>query len=174
MSVCMLSHFSRVWLFATPWTVAHQAPLSVGFSRLEYWSGLPCPPLGDLPDPGIELASLVSLHWKRILYPLSHLGSHFTPTEHLISLSPQFRSQELLWPSAVLLIMLPRSNAWHIIGTQLLTFEWSDGHRPNGCESSFRRKMLGCPFCNSSTKQWESPRETPTLEERHSPFLRGS
>ena len=37
-----------------PWTVAHQAPLSMGFSRQEYWSGLPCPPPGDLPDPGIE------------------------------------------------------------------------------------------------------------------------
>ena len=40
--VCVLSHFSRVWLFATLWTVAHQAPLSMGFSRQEYWSGLPC------------------------------------------------------------------------------------------------------------------------------------
>ena len=50
--VCMLSHFSHVQLFATPWTVACQAPLSMGFSaRLEYWSGLPCPPPGDLPDP---------------------------------------------------------------------------------------------------------------------------
>ena len=38
----------------TPWTVACQAPLSMGFSRQEYWSGLPCPPPGDLPDPGIE------------------------------------------------------------------------------------------------------------------------
>ena len=45
---------SRVWLFATPWTVAQQAPLSTGFSRQEYWSGLPCPPPGDLPVPGIE------------------------------------------------------------------------------------------------------------------------
>ena len=44
----------------TPWTVACQAPLSVGFSRQEYWSGLPCPSPGDLPDPGIELVSLVS------------------------------------------------------------------------------------------------------------------
>ena len=50
----MLSHFRRVRLFATPWTIAHQAPLSMGFSRQEYWSGLPCPPPGDLPDPGIE------------------------------------------------------------------------------------------------------------------------
>ena len=45
---------SRVQLFATPWTVAHQAPLSVGFSRQEYWSRLPCPSPGDLPNPGIE------------------------------------------------------------------------------------------------------------------------
>ena len=45
---------SRVHLFATPWTVAHQAPLSVGFSRQEYWSGLPFPSPGDLPDPGVE------------------------------------------------------------------------------------------------------------------------
>ena len=45
---------SRVQLFATPWTVAHQAPLSMGFSRQEYWSGLPFPSPGDLPDPGIE------------------------------------------------------------------------------------------------------------------------
>ena len=45
---------SRVRLFATPWTVAYQAPLSMGFSRQEYWSGLPFPSPGDLPDPGIE------------------------------------------------------------------------------------------------------------------------
>ena len=45
---------SRVQLLATPWTVAHQAPLSMGFSRQEYWSGLPFPSPGDLPDPGIE------------------------------------------------------------------------------------------------------------------------
>ena len=45
---------SRVLLFATPWTVAYQAPLSMGFSRQEYWSGLPFPSPGDLPNPGIE------------------------------------------------------------------------------------------------------------------------
>ena len=45
---------SHVHLFATPWTVARPAPLSVGFSRREYWSGLPCPPPGDLPTPEIE------------------------------------------------------------------------------------------------------------------------
>ena len=47
----------HVQLFATPWTVAPQAPLFIGFSRQEYWSGLPCPPLGDPPNPGVELRS---------------------------------------------------------------------------------------------------------------------
>ena len=55
--VCVLSH---VRLFATPWTVARQAPLSMGFSRQESWSGLPFPPPGSLPDPGKETMSLVS------------------------------------------------------------------------------------------------------------------
>ena len=57
----LLSLFSYVQLCVTPWTVAHQAPLSPGFSRHEHWSGLPCPPPGDLPNPGIEPASLRSL-----------------------------------------------------------------------------------------------------------------
>ena len=56
----MPSCFRRVRLSATPWTVACQAPLSLGFSRQEYWSGLLCPPPGDFSDPGIEPASLVS------------------------------------------------------------------------------------------------------------------
>ena len=51
---------SRVQLLATPWTVARQAALSMGFPRQEYWSGLPCPPPGDLPNPGIKPASLMS------------------------------------------------------------------------------------------------------------------
>ena len=54
MLVKLLSH---IWLFATPWTVAYQAPKSMEFSRQEYWSGLPFPSPGDLPDPGIEPGS---------------------------------------------------------------------------------------------------------------------
>ena len=57
---CVLSHFSRVWLFATLWTVARQTPLSMGFCRQEYWSGLPCPSPVDLPNPGMEPMSLTS------------------------------------------------------------------------------------------------------------------
>ena len=56
----MLSHFSHVLLFARLWTVAHQAPLSMGFSRQEYWNELPCPPAEDLTDPGFKPASPVA------------------------------------------------------------------------------------------------------------------
>ena len=56
----MLSCFRPVRLFATPWTVARQAPLSMGFSRQEYWSGLPCSPLGDFPNLGIQRVSFMS------------------------------------------------------------------------------------------------------------------
>ena len=56
----MLSDFSGVWFCGTLWTAACQAPLSMGFSRHKYWSGLPCLPQGDLPDPGVTPASLMS------------------------------------------------------------------------------------------------------------------
>ena len=64
--------FSHVRLFATLSTVAHQAPLSTEFSRQEYWDGLPFPPPGDLPDPGIERSSPAS---QVDSLPLSHQGS---------------------------------------------------------------------------------------------------
>ena len=56
----------------TPWIVAGQAPLSMEFSRQEYWSGLPFPPPGDLPDPGSNLSLLCLLHWQADSLPLSH------------------------------------------------------------------------------------------------------
>ena len=57
MDASVVQLLSRVQLFATPWTIAYQAPLSMGFARQEYWSGLPFPSPGDLPDPGIKPAS---------------------------------------------------------------------------------------------------------------------
>ena len=67
--LCVLSSFSCVQLFETPWTIAYQAPLSKEFSRQEYWSGLPCPSQGDLSDPGIEPPSLyISCTGKRGVY----------------------------------------------------------------------------------------------------------
>ena len=59
----------------TLWTVAHQAAMSLGFSKQEYWNGLLCPPPGDLPNPGIELPSLSLLQWEADSSPLVPLGS---------------------------------------------------------------------------------------------------
>ena len=65
---CVLSHFSRVRLFVTPRTVALQAPLSMGLSRQEYWSGLPCPPPKNLPDQGSNQCFFSLLHGRQVLY----------------------------------------------------------------------------------------------------------
>ena len=70
---------SRIQLFATLWTVARQAPLSMEFSKQEYWSGLPFPPPGDLPDPGIELESPAFPALQADSLLLSHLGSPIQP-----------------------------------------------------------------------------------------------
>ena len=68
MCACRLSHFSHVLLFVILWTVACQAPLSLEFSRQEYWSVLPSPPSANLPDRGIEHVSLESPELRQILY----------------------------------------------------------------------------------------------------------
>ena len=72
---CMLSHFSCIQLFVTPWTVDHQAPLYMGFSRQRYCSGLPCPPPGDFLDWGIKPAFPVAPALQVNSLPLSHRGS---------------------------------------------------------------------------------------------------
>ena len=69
---------SHIQLSATPWTVAHEAPLSMGFPRQEYWDGLPFPSPGDLPNPGTEFASLAS----------SALAGRFFTTEPSEKLNP--------------------------------------------------------------------------------------
>ena len=76
-NVCLhVQSLSHVWLFVTPWSVTHQAPLSMETFRQEYWSGSPCPPPGDLADPRTELLCLLDCRW--ILSLLSHWGSPFT------------------------------------------------------------------------------------------------
>ena len=72
MYMCVLR---GVWLYAAPWTVACQAPLSMEFSRQVYWSQLPFPTLGALPDLGIEPMSCISCTGRQILYHQHHLGS---------------------------------------------------------------------------------------------------
>ena len=74
-SACMLSCFSHVWLFRTPWTVAYQVPLFVKFPRQEYWSGLSFPPTGDLPNPGNESVSPAPPELQVDSLLLNHQGS---------------------------------------------------------------------------------------------------
>ena len=73
--MCVLSCFTHVQLFAILWTVACQSPLSVGFSRKVYWSGLPFPSPGDLSDPGIELMSPATPALQVDSLPLGHQGN---------------------------------------------------------------------------------------------------
>ena len=72
----MLSHFSRVQLFVVLWTVARQASLSMGFSRQEYWSGLPFLIPGDLPNPGSNLHLSFLLHWQAGSLPIVPPGKY--------------------------------------------------------------------------------------------------
>ena len=96
----MLSCFSRVWLCETTWTAGYQASLSLEFSRQEHWSGLLCPPLGDLSHPGIEPASLTS----------PALGGGFFTTSATWSLLLLFNCSVVsnsLWPHGLQHARLP-------------------------------------------------------------------
>ena len=84
---------SGVQLFVIPWTVAYQAPLSMGFSRQECWSGLPFPTPGDLPDSGIEPTSLESPALAADSLPLSYLGRPFDADQNVTMI---FYSKKLL------------------------------------------------------------------------------
>ena len=100
--MCVLS---RVPLFAVLWTIAHQTPLSMGFSRQEYWSGLPCPPPGDLPNSGIKLVSFAAPGLQVDSLPLSHQRSPL----HLRLLSKNMFYLHSLWKRNFSAIRCPRS-----------------------------------------------------------------
>ena len=85
----MLSRFSHDWLFVTLWAIALQAHLSMGFSRQEYWSGLPCPPPGIFLAQGWNTCFLYFLHWQVNSLPLSHLGQSLSMLLQM-SESPSF------------------------------------------------------------------------------------
>ena len=119
-----LSRFSHVRLFVTLWVVTHQASLSMGFSRQNYWSRLPCPPLEDLPDPGIKLCNLhltcigrwvlsTSATWEvpntrlLLLLLLSHFSRAIPQTAaHQAPPSLGFSRQEHWW------VAISFPNAW--------------------------------------------------------------
>ena len=119
--VCVLRWFGCVRLFVTLWTVDLQAPLSMGFSRQQYWSGLPRLPPGDLPDPEVEPASLVSCTAKWGLWPRT--GSY-------VICSPILRPLDLdrILPLGLLACQLAHSKLW--------TFLISIMAQANSCNKS--------------------------------------
>ena len=143
--VCVLSHFSHAWFFATLWTVALQAPLSMGFFRQEYWSGLPCPPPGDLPDPGIEPASLNLLHWQ-------------TPLPRAPPAKPEFPHEECI-----------PLNFW--VAASSGPFGDGLGHRPHSFRIGELARHLGAgPWWAwlRDTGERQRERETKSKPARHS------
>ena len=139
----LLSRFSRVPLCATPQTAAHQAPPSLGFSRQELWSGLPFPPLGDLPHPGIEPRSPVSPALPADSPLLSHWGSQ----------SVQFSSVQS--PSPVRLCdPMNRSTPGLPVHRQLPEFTQTHVHRVgNAIQPSHPLSSLSPPAPNASQHQ---------------------
>ena len=97
---CVLSHFSRVWLFATPWSIAHQALLSMGILQARIPEWLPCPPPGDLPDLGIEPISFLSLELAGrcffFLITSATWESHFQNT-HLLKIQKSWARNGFSW-----------------------------------------------------------------------------
>ena len=90
---------SRVQLFVTLWAIAHEVPVSIGFFRQEYWSGLPFPSPGDLPNLGIQPASLVPPALQADSLPLSYWGSPgYCLSSHLVCPSPPVKGTQLLAP----------------------------------------------------------------------------
>ena len=136
MSIVVVQSLSCVWLFAIPWTVAHQAPLSFGFPRQEYWGRLPCPTPGYLPNPGIELASLESL---------ALTGKFFTtlpprkPCTHIYIYSANYflvKSKKIISPLALKKIQCwsVESKCWHLY---FFLFETTQNIQPNKSTHSF-------------------------------------
>ena len=120
--MCVLS---RVWLFATPWTVAHQAPLSLGFSRQEYWSGLQFLSPRDLPDPGIKPMSLASLALAGSFFTTEPPGKPVYYTLHRLKIgcskiqpsSPSLSEGKYSWNKRTVLIKLAYLYVRHLIIT---------------------------------------------------------
>ena len=109
--MCVLSH---VWLFATSWTVAHQSPLSMEFSRSEYWSEWPFPSLGDRPNPVLAQLSLLMLCNSQSFCMLGHLRNLWfplasSPSSFFLLCLPQHCLQSYLkqWPPGFISLSIP-------------------------------------------------------------------
>ena len=139
----MLRHFTCVWFSVTLWTIVHQAPLSMGFTRQEYWSGLPCPPPKNVPDPGVEPTSLMSpalqvgflplapsTYEKNTIchFPDSRQGEEDMDSRQLLRDVPQFSSQETQFSGgeSILSIMRKGSHSYRDFREKELGAIWEE------------------------------------------------
>ena len=125
------SRLSQVRLFVTPWTVARQAPLSMGFSRQEYWSRLPCPSPGELPNLGIEPVSCVSCiagrfftHWAigEVLIEVLLKVIIIVP-DSLSQGGLRFREQRISTLSSILSMPFRKISSWSLLRIGLAEYE---------------------------------------------------
>ena len=158
--MCMPSHFSYVWLFATLWTIACQAPLSMQSSRQEYWSGLPFPSPGSLPNPGIKPVSPASPDIGRWFFTAEPPG---TPRAIILQ-------KELLWkrkstcnvskPQFFLFVLFCLSSRTSCdTKTFMKCLYWSDKHEKQTCGHTWFHvflspHMIPSGLCRAVWKLW--------------------
>ena len=146
LTLCVLSHSSRVWLWAALWTVAHQAPQSLGFYRQEYWSGLPCPSPVKSSQPRDWIhASYVSCTGSHVLYQWCHLRSPHDVTCYHNETCPMHQAVWICLGFTLLFLCSAIFSRWlcvHILTiiTQVLTNENYDLRVGTGVEG----KLLHC------------------------------
>ena len=145
LSECGVSHFSCVQLFATLWTVAHQAPLSMEFSRQEHWNGLPCPPPGDLPDPGIKPVCSTSAALASGFFPTSAPGK---PTFYVHDTLKEIPDWVLIWKWKRKIAGVTRSGHSRQIGIiGPISKEWLWLMALRSYVSGSRNHVCRAPYC---------------------------
>ena len=114
LAVAVVGSLSRIRLFAAPWTAAFQAPLSMGFSRQEYWSGLPFPPPGDLPNPGIEPASpaLAGRFFTTEPPEMAYQSLYIIDVHNLVSLEIRTPCETITTAYAIKTPILSKASSW--------------------------------------------------------------
>ena len=142
--VCVLSRFSCVQLCATQWTTACQVPLSMGFSRQGYWSGLLCPPPGDLPNTGVKPTSLPSkLHRQMGFFTTSNAWEEYSKWNIV-------RETHILYDLTYMLTLKNKTNKWNKTKTdsEIQKSKWwfpkerREGLRVKSVKRIYRYKLL--------------------------------
>ena len=153
-------HLSCFWLFVTLWTVDHQAPLSVGFSRQEYWSGLSCPPPGDLPSSGIEPKSFKSFALADEFFTNSatllscysvnvRIWEENDPSMSIRSIRQAMRHEKEVKLGTHLNTLIPIFTYWSA-GTAVLQVKLPPARFPSGSKAQWRvelQSMFHCLVC---------------------------